>query len=263
MSLLSPQIKRLRKSFKRFVCRIAAGSSTGVRWYEVRSPNATPTVFQQGTFADSSYRWMGSIAMDQNGDIAVGYSVSSSSMHPAIRFTGREPADTLNTMQAETSIIEGTGSQSGLRRWGDYSAMRIDPTDDCTFWYTTEYLTSNGSFNWSTRIASFKFMSCAAPPETLPAAPSNLTATPTQKQPIYPFVDLGWKDNSNNETNFAIERCMGAGCVTFTPLATVGANVTAYHDAPTQRKTTYVYRVKARNGAGSSAYSNTASATTK
>ena len=136
---------------------------TGVRWYEIRSPGTTPVVFQQSTYApDTNFRWMGSIAMDKLGDIAVGYSVSSSALRPAIRYTGRLSGDALNTLQAETSIIEGTGSQSGsnLARWGDYSEMTIDPVDDCTFWYTTEYLKNTGAFNWSTRIASFKFSAC-------------------------------------------------------------------------------------------------------
>jgi hypothetical protein len=136
---------------------------TGVRWYEIRNPNGTPQVYQQSTFSpDTSYRWMGSVAMDKLGDMALGYSVSSSAIHPAIRYTGRLATDPLGTMEAENSIIEGTGSQSGnnLNRWGDYSAMSIDPVDDCTFWYTTEYLQQTGSFNWNTRIASFKFPGC-------------------------------------------------------------------------------------------------------
>ncbi len=137
-------------------------SYTGVRWYELRNPGGTPVVYQQSTFApDSSYRWMGSAAMDKQGNIAMGYSVSSGSMHPAIRYTGRLASDPLSTMQAETSLIEGTGSQlANLSRWGDYASMSIDPVDDCTFWFTTEYLKANGTFNWSTRIASFKFSGC-------------------------------------------------------------------------------------------------------
>ena len=105
---------------------------------------------------------MGSIAQDKQGNMALGYSVSSSSLFPAIRYTGRLVSDATNTMQAEASIQIGAGSQSGQRldRWGDYSAMSIDPTDDCTFWYTTEYLKANGAFNWSTRLASFKFSGC-------------------------------------------------------------------------------------------------------
>jgi hypothetical protein len=136
---------------------------TGVRWYEIRSPGASPTVRQQSSFSpDSSYRWMSSVGMDKLGDMALGYSVSSSTMHPAVRYTGRLAGDALNTMQAEASMIEGGGSQTGSRlaRWGDYSAMTIDPVDDCTFWYTNEYIPTNGAFNWSTRIGSFKFAGC-------------------------------------------------------------------------------------------------------
>jgi hypothetical protein len=134
----------------------------GVRWYEIRNPNTTPVVFQQGTFSpDSNTRWMGSIGMDKVGDIAVGYSVSSASLAPSIRYTGRVPSDPLNTLQSENTILNGAGSQlSNLNRWGDYSSISIDPVDDCTFWYTTEYLMNNGTFNWSTRIASFKFPTC-------------------------------------------------------------------------------------------------------
>jgi hypothetical protein len=137
-------------------------SVTGVRWYEIRSPNGMPTVFQQGTFSpDANSRWMGSIAMDKNGDIALGYSESSGSLFPSIAYTGRVPSDALGTMESENTIITGLGSQTGsLHRWGDYSSMSIDPSDDCTFWYTTEYLQATGSFNWSTRIASFKFTGC-------------------------------------------------------------------------------------------------------
>ncbi len=135
--------------------------SVGVRWYELRDPSANPSVYQQGTFApDGNYRWMGSIAMDKAGDIALGCSVSSGSMHPAIRYTGRVPGDKLGAMESEASLIEGTGSQTrNLGRWGDYNSMSIDPVDDCTFRYTSRYLRSNGSFNWYTRIGSFKFSS--------------------------------------------------------------------------------------------------------
>lgn len=137
-------------------------SVTGVRWYELRNPSGAPTVFQQGTFSpDSTSRWMGSIAMDKQGNIALGYSASSGSVYPSIRYTGRLVTDTLNTLQTENNILTGGGSQlTNLSRWGDYSSMTVDPVDDCTFWYTTEYLKSSGTFNWSTRIASFKYPSC-------------------------------------------------------------------------------------------------------
>lgn len=136
---------------------------TSVRWYEVRNPNGTPTVYQQGTLgtSDNIHRWMGSIAMDKQGNIALGYSASSGSVFPSIRYTGRLVTDALGTMQTENIIQAGGGSQTGnLHRWGDYSAMTVDPVDDCTFWFTTEYLKASGSFNWSTRIASFKFPGC-------------------------------------------------------------------------------------------------------
>jgi hypothetical protein len=136
---------------------------TSVRWYEVRNPNGAPTVYQQGTLgtSDGIHRWMGSIAMDKLGNIALGYSASSGSVFPSIRYTGRLVTDALGTMQTEYIVQAGGGSQTGtLHRWGDYSAMTVDPVDDCTFWYTNEYLKANGSFNWSTRIASFKFPGC-------------------------------------------------------------------------------------------------------
>lgn len=135
----------------------------GVRWYEIRTPGATPTIYQQGTFApDSVNRWMGSIGMDKVGNIAVGYSASSGSVYPSLRYTGRLPTDPLGTMESENIILAGTGSQTAnLSRWGDYSALSIDPVDDCTFYYTNEYLKANGTFNWSTYIASFKMPGCS------------------------------------------------------------------------------------------------------
>src|SRR5438552_6883959 len=136
----------------------------GVRWYELNQNNGSGgfSIHQQGTYSpDSSSRWMGSVAMDKVGNIAVGYSVSSSRIFPAIRFTGRAPTDALGTLQGETVIKDGTGSQlQNLNRWGDYSSIAVDPSDDCTLWYTTEYLKSSGTFNWSTEIAHFKFPSC-------------------------------------------------------------------------------------------------------
>ena len=134
----------------------------GVRWYEIRNPSGTPQVAQQSTFApDNSFRWMGSIAQDKQGNMALGYSVSSSTMHPSIRYTARAATDPASTMGTEVSIVEGTGSQlANLSRWGDYAAMSVDPDDDCTFFFTTEYLKANGTWNWSTRIASFRFPSC-------------------------------------------------------------------------------------------------------
>lgn len=143
-------------------CHIVDGGSGGsaVRWYEIRSPNTTPTVFQQGSYApDAGFRFYCSAAMDGAGNIAVGYSVSNTTMYPAIRFAGRFAADPLNMLRGETSIIEGGGSQAGIVRWGDYTSMAIDAADDRTFVYTNEYFAAPGgsgtSTGWSTRMAVF------------------------------------------------------------------------------------------------------------
>ena len=161
---------------------VVAGSSGGVRWYEIHNPGGTPTLAQQGTFApDSNFRWMGSVAMDKAGDMAAGYSVSSSSLNPSIAITGRMPSDPLGTLEAETRVVTGTGSQTGtLARWGDYSAMTVDPVDDCTFWYTDEYMKVTGTFDWNTRIVNFKFPNCGTtnqPDFTLSESGSPQTVT--------------------------------------------------------------------------------------
>jgi hypothetical protein len=141
---------------------VSSGGVTGIRWYEVRSPNATPVIYQQGTYQpDSTYRWMGSVAVDQQGNMAVGYSASSSSMYPQIRYAGRLASDPLGELsQGEATLLAGTGAQTSSNRWGDYSALTVDPVDDCTFWYTTEYYAAT-DINWQTRIGSFVFPSCA------------------------------------------------------------------------------------------------------
>jgi hypothetical protein len=161
---------------------VVAGSGGGVRWYEIQNPSGTPVVAQQSTFApDSNYRWMGSVAMDQAGDLALGYSLASSTVSPSIRFAGRVPTDPASTLESEVSIVSGSGSQTGsLSRWGDYSAMQVDPVDDCSFWFTEEYMKTTGSFNWNTRIANFKFPGCgttSTPDFTIGAAPSSVTVT--------------------------------------------------------------------------------------
>ncbi|MEO5950955.1 MAG: hypothetical protein ABIQ44_00630, partial [Chloroflexia bacterium] len=111
----------------------------GIRWYEVRGLAGTPSVFQQGSYApDTTNRWMGSAAMDSVGDIAVGYSASSTSVFPSLRYAGRLASDPLGQLsQGEAVLFAGLGSQSSTgNRWGDYSDMTVDPVDDCTFWYT-------------------------------------------------------------------------------------------------------------------------------
>ena len=136
--------------------------NAAVRWYEIRNMGTTPSLYQQGSYSpDTKFRWMGSAAMDKQGNMAVGYSVSSSATNPGLAFATRLGGDPAGTLGAESTIMTGSGSQlSNLSRWGDYTHMSIDPVDDCTFWYTGQYLRANGTFNWSTRIASFKINGC-------------------------------------------------------------------------------------------------------
>jgi hypothetical protein len=104
---------------------------------------------------------MGSIASDKLGNLALGYSGGSSSVHPSIYYSYRIPTDTPGRIGSEQKLFAGTGSQQRtLNRWGDYSALAVDPVDDCTFWYTNECLTSDGTFNWHTRMGSFRVNGC-------------------------------------------------------------------------------------------------------
>jgi hypothetical protein len=143
----------------------------GTRWYEIRRTNGTYSVHQQGTFApnDGIHRWMGSIAMDKKGNAALGYSVvSATDVFPGIRYTGRLAGDPPGQMTlGEGVVINGTASQTHTNsRWGDYTAMTVDPVDDCTFWYVNEYYTVAGAASaplgngWQTRIASFRLPNC-------------------------------------------------------------------------------------------------------
>jgi hypothetical protein len=165
----------------------AAPGVAGVRWYEIRRLNPRPntgsnyTVHQQGTYSpDSVNRWMGSAAMDWQGNIALGYSVTNATdVYPGIRYTGRLAGDPLGQMTlGEGTIINGTGVQTTTNsRWGDYTSLNVDPTDDCTFWYVNEYYEVSGlplplpppplpppgtTAPWQTRIGAFKLPGCEA-----------------------------------------------------------------------------------------------------
>lgn len=145
------------------------GTPVGVRWFEIRREGTTYSIYQESTFSpdDGVNRWMGSIAQDRVGNIAMGYSARSPLVYPGIRYAGRLVDDTLNRMAlGEKSLIEGTGTQNGTARWGDYSSMNIDPVDDCTFWYTSQYYEAdaNGNINrgnrWQTRVGTFVLEGC-------------------------------------------------------------------------------------------------------
>jgi hypothetical protein len=144
-------------------------TQAAVRYYQVKVTGGTveSNATQAFTWSPDAtvHRFMPSVAVDRAGNMALGYSASSASLNPAIRYAGRLAGDAANTIsQTETSLIEGTGSQSGTCgpgtcvRWGDYSSMSLDP-DGCTFWMSNEYYAANG-LNWQTRIGAFKYPSC-------------------------------------------------------------------------------------------------------
>lgn len=138
------------------------GEISGIRWWELRSPNSSPVIYQEGTFApgvtDGIHRWMGSIAMDSEGNMALAYSSSSSTVFPSVFYTGRFVDSPLGTMPlGEGTIVAGTGSQTaGGNRWGDYTSLSIDPTDDLTFWHVNQYVPVTSSGGWRLRVGSFK-----------------------------------------------------------------------------------------------------------
>ncbi len=143
----------------------AGGDRAGIRWAELRNSGGGWTLFQDGTYApaDGLQRWMGSAAMDEAGNVALGYSVSSSTLDPSVRYTSREAGDPLGTLPGgEVTLIAGTGAQTGANRWGDYSSMSVDPVAGCTFWYTQEYYEETASFDFKTRIGVFQMPSCGA-----------------------------------------------------------------------------------------------------
>ena len=149
---------------------------TAPRWFEIRSPrSASPVVHQQGTYApDTTFRWMGSVAMDRDQNLALGYSRSSSVVSPDIAYTGRLATDPLGLLQAESVVPLPSTAGQFHSRWGDYTSMQVDPLDDCTFWYTNQYQPVNGVANWHTRIVSFKFPSCLVPQTVVfPAPPTT------------------------------------------------------------------------------------------
>lgn len=165
---------------------------TGVRYYQLQSTGSAFSILEQATFdpVDGNSRWMGSAAIDWQGNLAVGYSVSSIATFPSIRYAGRLASDPPGGLfQGEATLMAGTGVQtSTISRWGDYTALTVDPADDCTFWYTNEYYTAASqalsSVGWLTRIASFKFPSCTSLPQ------GTLQGTVTDSSTSDPISDV-------------------------------------------------------------------------
>jgi fibronectin type 3 domain-containing protein len=224
----------------------AGAQNAEPRWYEIRDPNGTPTIFQNAVFNPTTTqdRWMGSAAMDKFGDIGLGFSNSSATMFPSISFTGRLPGDPVNTMQAQTTMFAGTGSQNGgLTRWGDYSALTPDPVDDCTFWFTTEYLKATGSFNWSTRIGNFKFASCVAC--TVQAVPTGVSVVNVNQttNTVSWTAQAGAQFNVYRSTSPVITTVAQCPAGIFYKLNSAPIVGTSYTDSTGTGGTTYWYEV--------------------
>lgn len=211
----------------------------GIRWFELRKNASTAwTLYQEGTYApDSDHRWMGSIAMDESGNIALGYNVSSSSTYPGIRYVGRLASDPQGTMPQGEFVIVGGSSPNGSNRYGDYSSMSVDPVDGCTFWFTGEY---NPATTWSTRIADFVFDTCGC---VHPDAPTGLTAVPNGLNRI----DLSWNAVPGAES-YNVYRMLGPcphpGYHSLAP----GVAGTNYSDVSVSGGSTYSYVVRAFDG---------------
>ncbi len=191
-----------------------------LRWYELRKVGANPwTIFQQGTYGPgTAHRWMGSMAMDRLGNIALGYSISdpANNVFPSIAYTGRTAGDPLGQLpEPEQTLFTGTAPQTNSDRWGDYSAMSVDPVDDCTFWYTQQH-----SGNQATRIGAFRFVGCST--VSTQSSANNLLGAPVR--------DVATLSNTASGTGNLTFRLFGpnnatcAGAPAFTDVVVVNGN---------------------------------------
>ena len=180
-------------------------------------------LFDEGTFApDTDNRWMGGIAMDRSGNIAVGYSVSSATQNPEIRMTGRRLGDAPGVLLDEqTCTPPNTGAQlSTGSRWGDYASMSVDPADECTFWFTSEYFPTTSTSTWSTRVCAFKFPNCGLPTLALVAdSPTRveLCGTPTPAAPTFD-LRVGVLDGFSETITFSATGVPGGVTPSFNPM---------------------------------------------
>ncbi len=192
---------------------------SAIRWYELRKTGNNPwSFFQQSTFSpDSDHRFMGSIAFDRAGNMAIGYNVSSGSQFPSIRIAGRLAGDPLGAMTEEFTLQAGSGSQTATSQWADYSHMALDPLDDCTFWYTGTFqpVTSN-QLTWATQIGSFRFPDCTADlAVTKSRAPSGLIEAGTNVTYTIGVTNNGPADAGNVTLTDAVPA--GTSFVSLTP----------------------------------------------
>jgi Immune inhibitor A-like, MAM domain len=239
--------------------------NAALRWFELRRTTGDWIVFQEGTFAPGDAdenRFVGSIAMDQSGNIAMGYSITdigSPSTAPSLRYTGRLEGDALGVMtQTETQQVTGSGTGSG--RWGDYASINVDPEDDCTFWFTSEYQYGT---EWATQITSFRVANCGC---DVSIDPLVVSASPTAPN----LVTVSWNDSAEpTVAEYQVGRSRDAGgpfeVVATTTDSSPGMGGGAgylFDDPDVSGGTIYHYTVQASDGGVClSELSNVASAT--
>ncbi len=255
---------------------VSSGGVAGVRWFELRGVTAGPvTVFQESTYQpDTTWRWMGSAAMDGQGNLAVGFSASSGTINPQLRYAGRLASDPINTLaQGEAHLFDGTGSQTGTgNRWGDYSDLTVDPVDDTTFWYTGEYYAATTTFNWRTRIGSFKLATgnptptptptptppptptptatptpTPAPDYSLSISPSSITVPRTGGSAVY-TVTINPTNGFNSPVTFSVSGLPNGTTGTFSPNPATTTSTLTLTVASSTRKGTYVFTVTGVGG---------------
>jgi hypothetical protein len=176
---------------------------------------------------------MGSVAQDGSGNIGLGFSVSSSTTFPGIRYTGHLTTDAPGVMgQGEGVLVNGAGSQlPSLGRWGDYSSLTVDPLDDCTFWYTNEYLAGSGTFNWHTRIGTFRLPGCGVPDFALSASPPSVTVNPGQAATY--TVTITPQGGYGGTPTLSVSGLPAGASGSFSPIANGTSTLTVTTDAAT------------------------------
>ncbi len=203
---------------------VNGADQAGIHWFELRDTGGGWSMYQEGVYApDSHHRWMGSAALDHHGNLALGFSAASSSLHPSVHYAGRLASDPPgNLAQGEAALVAGSGSQtSWSNRWGDYSMLGVDPADDCTFWYTQEYYGADGP-NWQTRIGAFKFPSCSVGPTGI------LSGTVTEQGSAAPVENAAIQAGPSVTQTYTTRSAADGSYALYLPVGTVTATVSAY-----------------------------------
>jgi hypothetical protein len=198
----------------------AAPAMAGIRWWEIRNPGTNAVLYQDSTYApgisDGIHRWMGSIAQDSAGNMALGYSAGGPTLFPSVHYTGRLESDALNQMgQGEGIFVTGGGGLTATtRRWGDYTSMNVDPTDDCTFWYVNEYFAASGT-QWTMRAGSFKFPDCGNPNLGVAALPLSQAVCAPDDATF--SVEAHGYDGFTSATNLSVSGVPAGATSSFSP----------------------------------------------